>query len=225
MDSKDPDGLIEEHKQNQELRGKLAKDALEWFLEDENVGRLFPRRDAIQELSDHMGVSVEESSTAISDTVGDIVDPVQQIIGSENKYVGIIEYHLYEDEGAYGYIDFDDRKGKRKRVVCARCVEKYDYDEKITHATQGEGSANDNASWQQLLNKVTSHYSKDHTQSPSNVEPGASLVSGTTISGNETWHAGNDGLGSGLKADEVEGKVNLVDENSRLIIPTGTDKF
>jgi len=38
------------------------------------------------------------------------------------------------------------------------------------------------------------------------VEPGASLVSGTTIGGNESWHAGNDGSGSGLHADFLDGR-------------------
>jgi hypothetical protein len=77
-------------------------------------------------------------------------------------------------------------------VVCARCVEKHTYDENITHATQGEGSSNSDATWQQLLNKVTSHYATQHTTSPSHIEPGASLVSGTTISGNTAFHSGNE---------------------------------
>ncbi len=38
------------------------------------------------------------------------------------------------------------------------------------------------------------------------VEPGASLVTGTTIAGNTAWHAGNDGAGSGLDADLVDGQ-------------------
>ncbi len=38
------------------------------------------------------------------------------------------------------------------------------------------------------------------------VQPGASLVSGTTIGGNEAWHAGNDGTGSGLDADTLDAR-------------------
>lgn len=34
----------------------------------------------------------------------------------------------------------------------------------------------------------------------------ASLKTGTTIAGNIAWHAGNDGAGSGLDADMVDGK-------------------
>jgi len=39
------------------------------------------------------------------------------------------------------------------------------------------------------------------------VEVGASLVSGTTIAGNTTWHAGNDGSGSALDADTLRGSA------------------
>jgi len=38
------------------------------------------------------------------------------------------------------------------------------------------------------------------------LEPGASLASGTTIGGNTAWHAGNDGTGSGLDADLLDGQ-------------------
>ena len=191
MDSKDPDELITEVQQEQQTRGELAKDALQWFLDD-NVGEFFPRGDVVEELSEGLDIGPARANVSISDTVGDIVDPVQQITRHNEKYVGVIDYKVFSDEGAYGYVDFDDRKGERKRVVCARCVEKYKYDENITHATQGEGSSKPDATWQQLLNKVTSHYADAHTKSPSTIEPGASLVSGTTISGNTAFHAGNE---------------------------------
>jgi len=144
-------------------------------------------------------------NVALSDVVGDIVDPLQQILREGERYVGIIEYREYPSEGAYGYIDFDDKYGERKRVVCARCVETEEFDDNISHATEGEGSVPDSASWNQLLNTVTSHYTKSHTEAPINIEVGASLLSGTTIAGNESWHAGNDGSGSGLDADVLQG--------------------
>jgi len=190
MDSKNPEELIEGVEEEQKIRGELATDALQWFL-DGNVEEFFPRGAVVEELSEELGVSASRANTAISDTVGDIVDPVQQITRRNNKYVGVIDYKVFSDEGAYGYIDFDDRKGERKRVVCARCVEKHKYDENITHATQGEGSSKSDATWQQLLNKVTAHYADNHTKPPSEIEPGASLVSGTTIGGNTAFHTGN----------------------------------
>jgi hypothetical protein len=206
MDSRNPSELIEEVKQEQETRSELAVEALQWFL-DGNVGELFPRGDVVDRLSNELDITNRQANTAISDTVGDIVDPVQQIVKGNKKYVGVIDYKIFNDEGAYGYVDFDDRKGQRKRVVCARCVEKHKYDENITHATQGEGSSNSDATWQQLLNRVTSHYASQHITSPSSIESGASLVSGTTISGNTAFHKGNDGQGSGLSADTLRGRT------------------
>ncbi|EGQ44077.1 MAG: hypothetical protein J07AB43_01360 [Candidatus Nanosalina sp. J07AB43] len=193
MESKDPDELIEEVRQEHQTRGELAKEALEWFL-DGNVGEFYPRDGVVTELSEHLDVSSDRANLALSDTVGDIVDPVQQITKSGERYVGIINYKDFTQEGAYGYTHFDDLKGPRKRVVCARCVEKYEQDASISHATQGEGTADPNANWQQLLNIITSHYANDHSESPENIEPGASLVSGTTIGGNTAFHQGNENL-------------------------------
>ena len=188
----DPEELIKEVEQEQQNRGELAKEALQWFLDEERIGELYPRGDVAGDLADELDVSTSRANVAISDTVGDIVDPVQQITKHNEKYVGVIDYEVFSEEGAYGYVDFDDRKGDRKRVVCAKCVEDESFDEHITHATQGEGTSNTDASWQQLLNKITAHYAADHNEGPSNVEPGASLVSGTTIAGNTAFHAGNE---------------------------------
>lgn len=160
----------------------------------------------VGELCEELNITEKEANRAISYTVGDIVDPVQQIINTDGRYVGVIEYKVFNEEGAYGYVDFDDVKGRRKRVVCARCVEQHKYDHNITHATQGEGSSDTDSDWQDLLNKVTSHYADSHSKPPKNIEPGASLVSGTTISGNISFHVGNDGPGSGLDADTVGGE-------------------
>jgi len=211
MDSWNPDELITEVKEEQQTRGELATEALQSFL-DGNVGELFPRGDVVDRLSNELDITNRQANTAISDTVGDIVDPVQQIVKGNKKYVGVIDYKIFNDEGAYGYIDFDDRKGKRKRVVCARCVEKHTYDENINHATQGEGSSNVDATWQQLLNKVTSHYAAQHTTSPSHIEPGASLVSGTTISGNTSFHAGNESTITANSADLTPATTSPSDE-------------
>jgi len=207
MDSRYPDELIEEVKQEQKTRSELAVEALQWFLDD-TVGQLFPRGDVVDRLSNELDITNRQANTAISDTVGDIVDPVQQIVKGNKKYVGVIDYKIFNDEGAYGYVDFDDRKGQRKRVVCARCVQKHTYDENITHATQGEGSSDVDASWQQLLNKVTSHYAAEHTTSPSHIEPGASLVSGTTISGNTSFHAGNESTITANSADLTPSSIS-----------------
>lgn len=192
MNSKKPQELIDEVQQEQQTRSEVAKQVLQWFL-DGNQQELFPRTEVVEQISEELDLSLERAQLGITDTVGDIVDPVQQVI-SKQKYVGIIDYKVFADEGAYGYVDYNDRRGNRKRVVCARCVERAQYDEEVVHATQGEGSSSEGASWQQLLNKITSHYANSHTKVPENIEPGASLVNGTTISGNTAFHQGNESL-------------------------------
>lgn len=198
MEAVDPDEVIGQAGEEQRQRSGWARDALRWFLENDRLGELYPRGEAVVGISTHLDVDEETANNVISALVGDIVDPVQQVMADGERYVGIIDYRVYEDEGAYGYVDYDDRLGKRARVVCARCVEEHTLDEHITHATQGEGSSSADASWEVLLNKVTSHYAKEHDHGPEEVEPGASLLSGTTISGSTAWHDGNVTNSNGL---------------------------
>lgn len=229
------DELITDVQQDREKREELATEALEWFLNQERIGEFYPRSDVVEELATILGISTNRANVAISDTVGDIVDPVQQITTSNTKYVGVIEYKTYPNEGAYGYVDFDDKKQERKRIVCAKCVENADYDEEVVHATQGEGTSNQDATWGQLLNKITGHYTESHTEAPSEIEPGASLVNGTTISGNTAFHVGNDGLGSNLTPDSVpvfqstsdvsnvsEGSIVFIKDDNSLFVEDGT---
>ena len=63
MDSKDPDELIAEVREEQQTRGELAKDALQWFLDD-NVGELFPRDGVVEELSEELDISTSRANTA-----------------------------------------------------------------------------------------------------------------------------------------------------------------
>ena len=199
----DPEELIEQVEQEQQNRGELAKQALQWFLSEEHIGEFYPRSECVASISQDLDISTRRANVAVSHTVGDIVDPVQQVSVNGKKYIGVIDYKVFSEEGAYGYVDFDDRKYNRKRVVCAKCVEESQYDEEVVHATQGEGTSKSDASWQDLLNKITAHYTQEHSEPPETIEPGASLVDGTTISGNTAWHSGNDGSGSGLTADGV----------------------
>lgn len=205
MDSRNPDELITEVKEEQQTRGELATEVLQWFL-DGNVGQLFPRSSVVSVFSDELNISNSKANIAVSDTVGDIVDPVQQITSSNGRYVGVIEYKTFSEEGAYGYVDFDDVMGKRKRVICAKCVEKATHDSEVTHATENQGTVPDNSSWDVLLNRITSHYVDAHTEAPNTITPGASLLNGTTIGGQIAFHQGNDGEGSGLNADKIRGK-------------------
>lgn len=203
-DTHDPDEIIEEADAEREEQSELAQSALEWFMDDDRLGELIPRDDAVTGLAEALGVDDARANTLLGSLVGDLVDPVQQVMTGGDRYVGIIEYHVFEDDGGYGYVDYDDRLGRRKRVVCARCVEQYALDEHISHATQGEGSAGPDADWGELRERVREHIEAAHDVEVSTIEPGASLLSGTTVGGNTAWHAGNDGAGSGLNADSVD---------------------
>jgi len=189
----DPETLIQEAEQEKQNRGELAQEALHWFLRDENLGEMHPRSDVVAELVEELGISTRRADLSISDTVGDIVDPVQQITKGPDRFVGIVEYKVFSEAGAYGYIDYDDTLGPRKRVVCAKCVEEATHDSEVSHATEGEGSSGGEESWSSLLDKVTAHYTQAHSEAPSEIEPGASLVNGTTIASNTAFHAGNEG--------------------------------
>lgn len=207
MESHDPISIANQAQEESQRVNSLAEDVLHWFLSDEHVGNVYPRDNVVEELQGELDVGSALANRALAATVGDIVDPVQQITVQGGVFVGVVDYKVYSDEGAYGYVHFDDSKGKQKRVVCARCVQKEETDTNITHATQGEGTANDDATWKQLRNKVTSHYASSHSKAPDEIEAGATLLSGTTIAGNTAFHAGNDGEGSGLDAEFLQGET------------------
>ena len=198
MKSYDPESLIQEKETEQDNISGLSVEALEWFLDDENVGEMYPRDQLADKLKYYLKVDEATAQKVITSLVGDIVDPVQQINTELGKYVGAIEYKEYPESGAYGYMDFDDTRGKRKRAVCSRCVEIFDHDNQITNATEGDGTSPHGATWDQLIEKIEQHYENAHRQDPSDIEVGASLLSGTTISGQPAWHDGNVTVGPNM---------------------------
>jgi hypothetical protein len=203
MEEVDPETALTAAESERERRRERAVDALEWFRGREG---LVPRDEAVAVLADAHGWSEAQANRAIGDVVGDLVDPVQQVVHPERgKLAGIVAYHEYPESGAYGYVDYDDVAGRRKRVVCSECVEKADSDAEVAHATEGEGTTPAEATWSELVTAVEAHYEAEHNVEPSEVVVGASLASGTTISGSTAFHAGNDGIGSGLDADSLEG--------------------
>lgn len=219
-DAADPAEIIEEADRRREESTAHAEQTLTYFIEE--VDGLLPRQTVIDRLQGYLDVDEVGARNALAQVVGDVVDPVQQVPTGDERYVGIIDLHEYEDEGAYGYVHYSDRFGRRNRVVCAQCVQEKELDENVAHATQGEGTSPENADWQDLLDTVTGHYADAHDTAPDSVEIGASLVSSTTMGGNTAWHDGNvsggsnitissqsvsvdQGAGSGLNADQVDG--------------------
>lgn len=191
MESFSPDELTSRAKQQQEETSTLAGEIVRWFIQEKHLGDMYQRENVIQRLSEYTSSPVDKARNGLQSVIGDIVDPVQQIVVDGDRYVGAIEYIEFEDSGAYGYIHFDDRLGKRKRVVCAKCVQEETLDENVVHATQGQGSSDIDATWDELVNKVKAHYNRSHDSQPEEIYPGASLVSGTTIGGNGAYHKGN----------------------------------
>jgi|APHM01.1.fsa_nt_gi hypothetical protein len=206
MEQLDPDEIVSDAQTELDKRRSRASTALEWFKFHQGM---FRRTEAISELASEHGWSEERANIAISDLVDDIVDPVQQVIHpEEGKIVGIIEYHEYPEYGCYGYVDYHDVEGDRQRVVCSRCVEQSDTDLNVTHSTEGKNSTPEGASWEQQKELIKEHYANSHSIEPRSVTVGASLASGTTISGNKAFHAGNDGAGSGLDAETLNGETS-----------------
>lgn len=193
MESFSPDELTSRAKQQQEETSTLAGEIVRWFIQEKHLGEMYQKENVIQRLSEYTSSPVDKARNGLQSVIGDIVDPVQQIVVDGDRYVGAIEYIEFEDSGAYGYIHFDDRLGKRKRVVCAKCVQEETLDENVVHATQGQGSSDIDATWDGLVNKVKAHYNRSHDSQPEEIYPGASLVSGTTIGGNTAFHQGNEG--------------------------------
>jgi len=185
----------------------------DWFHEHE--GSMFEREEATDLVSDDLGIDEDVARNTIRNLIGDSVDPIVQVQAQGAKYVGVAEYYTFD--GAYAYLNYDDSRGKQYRAVCAQCVHESTYDDDVTHATSGQGSFSPDASLDELVGAVHDHYDQ-HECVPEEVETGANLLSGTTIGGNTAFHAGNDGSGSGLDADTLDGQ-----EGSAYTYPSSTN--
>lgn len=185
-----------------------------WFHDTyEDTGDMVQRGTAISEIAEMEGISDGTANRVIAEIISDLVDPIVQIQTQHGKYVGIIDYQ--ESDVTYEYTDYDDVLGERKVSVCAQCVHESDTDADVVHAKEHAGSFEE-ATYEQLRTKVEQHFEEHHPDVEAvDVETGASLLSGTTIASNVAFHAGNDGAGSGLDADSVDGTelTSLVTES------------
>lgn len=165
----------------------MTREIADWFHERE--GELFTVDDT------------PFSRDEIVRVVDDSVDPVQQVIVDGEKYIGVIEYE--EHDGWYEYTRWDDAIGEINMGVCANCVQEAD---SVGEVSKTIGDSSDTAS-----EKFVRHYRDEHSESPDEIETGATLVSGTTINSNTAIHLGNDGSGSNVDADFVRGN-NAIEE-------------
>lgn len=205
-----------------------ARAAANWFHERE--GTLFRREDVLEDLAEALelgtgfddpdvepDLDVELANRIVAELVDDLVDPIVQTRTGSGRYVGVVEY--VEGETWYGYERHDDVRGCHKRGVCAQCVAEKDVDREIVRADEGSGSISEGATWDEIGAALAEHFDEAHPDvDPATVETGATLLSGTTIAGNTSWHAGNDGAGSGLNADQFDGnELGDLRKNERTI--------
>lgn len=140
--------------------------------------------------------------------VNDSVDPVQQVQLKGKRYYGVIDYN--KNNGWYEYTRWDDIVGEVAVGVCAQCIKECNAADQVAR-TLGDKTST-------AQQKFAQHYSNDHFVNQSSVEvvTGATLLSGTTINGNEVLHVGMDGNDSGIDAEFVQGQSGEVIERGVL---------
>lgn len=194
-----------------------SKNLLKYFIDEIGIGNLCKRREVINNYAEHKNWEIERTRKALIGLTSDDIDPVQSLRASEDLYVGIIEYREFEDLGGYGFIEYDDLYGKRIVVVCSKCVKDSEYAQEVSKARSDEIS---NKAWEELKDRLEKHYEDEHEVRPSQINVGATLVSGTTISSSTAWHDGNVSGGSGVT---ITGSRALDFNASE--VPTGSTGF
>lgn len=196
--------IIDQSISRREIPREDLRAASEVFHERE--GELFERSEAREMVEEELDVDSDYSQTLLAEIVGDNVDPIIQMNAAGVKYVGIIDY--FEGDVYYAYTDHNDIQGELKTVVAAQSVADAETDEDIIFAREGVGSfAGDyECGYEPLIESIQEYHEENYDVDPEDVETGATLLSGTTIGGNVSWHAGNDGAGSGLDADTLDGQ-------------------
>ncbi|WP_158058271.1 hypothetical protein [Halorussus halophilus] len=178
----------------------LLRDAATVFHERE--GDLFPRPEAVALLAEELDSSRETADRVLSGLVGDAVDPVVQLSADGERNVGVIDYH--EHEFWYGYTDYHDIDGQRKKGVCAQCVAEASTDDEVVYVAEGEGEFTEGATWDAIEARLQTHFERAHpTVEAVDVQTGATLASGSTIAGNAIIHTGN--ASAKADADMVDG--------------------
>jgi hypothetical protein len=192
----DAEQIIEGAEDQRQEKQDLLRPVAEFFHDHE--GELFERYEAVSKLTTADSVPSSDKRTlhqVVGNLAADRVDPVQNVVRDSAKYVGVIDYG--EHDYWYEYVEVDDVRGRQNVGVCAKCVKEADNDAQVA---KGIGTT------EELADRIEDHYSDEHSESPESVETGATLVSGTTIAGNNAIHSANDGVGSGLDADTFRGR-------------------
>jgi len=215
--------VINNTEDEKELAQSQIRQVADWF--HENSGELLPKQKAISQLKNDLDIHTPQHLTKeefysqlIGDLVGDHVDPVQMVKNGKGKYVGVIDYS--EHDTYYTYDEYHDIEGKYTRGVCAACIHKSSKSSEPFTRHTGKFGNEPYGDKEQLKKEMKIHVDAVHSTNKVEVETGATLASGTTIAGNAAFHAGNDGSGSGLNADLLDG--NEADDLGVTIEQNGT---
>ena len=193
--TKDPEKVLEKAQGLQKKVQDNIRDASDVF--HNNQGELFEFQDAIDLVGGELDVSERVAENLIDGLVSDEVDPIVMVSDEEGRYVGIIDYQ--EFDYAYGYVDYHDKYGRGKKVICNECVNEVEEDMEVKFAASNDptGSFFEEHNYDVLYEGVKDHLRKDHgitfgdNEDVPDPETGATLVSGTTVGGNTAWHDGN----------------------------------
>lgn len=197
---KNAQDIIAEAEQQRPLNVEAIRSAADFF--HHNGGKLFGRNEAVSTIEEQLDVERDVAKKLLVELVGDSVDPVVQVPVNDERYIGVIDYR--EGDFWYGYTDYHDHFGRRKKGVCAACVHENNLDRDVAYAAEYEGALKDgDASWEDVESLLETHFRNEHPNvSVEDVKTGASLLSGTTIAGNTTIHTGNDS--TTVIADQVD---------------------
>lgn len=183
--------ILDQAKEQREEKQELLRPVAEFFHDHE--GELFERYEAVEALVADDSISSSDERIlhrVVGNLASDRVDPVQNVVRDDAKYVGVLDYA--EHDYWYEYTEVNDVHGRMNVGVCAQCVQEANNDAQVA---RGCGTT------EELSERIRDHYEEEHSEEPESIETGATLVSGTTIAGNTVIHSGNDGQGSGLDAD------------------------
>jgi len=181
--------VIETANKRRDAANADARTAYDFFIESE--GTLFTHDEAIDGLlNEHKEWDDERALRAIINLVDDTLDPVQQVVVDETRYVGVLGFEDFRDHGVYGFTEYDDVHGKRRVAVCYRCVETYEVASEPFRCIEGVGRHDEDCGYEPLLEHAAEHV-EDHEQPATEYEVAASLVSGTTVAASTAFHQGN----------------------------------
>lgn len=192
----DPDEAIQEVEEKKQEHIDEARNILLFFME--NIGDLYNIDDIVSMMEDEQGMDSEVARRATLHLATDKADPVQIVSTDDGSLVGIIEF--MEGDFWYGYEQYDDTRGRNRRIVCSQCVSENRHDSDVGVA-RGHDFEQDNIGYDEISQWFyENHFEQAHSINPGDVEldVGASLASGTTIGGNESWHNGNVTGGTGI---------------------------